>query len=77
MRIAYRSTISPRSFSILTAGGNEDLMEFGIEFGYARGVGRRPVVGPGVWCGDDGDCRVDFAKVILCGWPERLLRLPV
>lgn len=34
--IAYRSTISPRSFSILTAGF-EDLPEFGDELGFARG----------------------------------------
>lgn len=37
----------------------------------------RLVVGPGDWVGGDDVGRVDFAKVILCAWPERLLRLPL
>lgn len=62
-RVAYRSTISPRSFSILTAGGKE-LMEFGIEYG-VRGAGGRLVVGPGDWVGGDDAwtdrlCKGDF-----------------
>lgn len=51
-------------------------MEFGIECG-VRGAGGRLVVGPGDWVGGDDVGRVDFAKVILCAWPERLLRLPL